>query len=436
MLNKPLLNQRMLPALLDLGLDERLNNSKASTSSGQSLLSRYKTACVNSQSSFGLVNQFLREAQDLMFDPGVRGVAESLSDYISQNRTSWALGTVCENIRRSQSSFNKLNLIAAQRAERLLEMDESEVNRYLRAGALKDVMYCAPIRSVVRQVLGSQDIVESTTQFRKSTPVSFVEESSNGLCWMIEGHLFELSPDGVLSELSENPGLSRLFFEMNSILRPVREGGISISKDPENPEKVLFEAEVLGQGKFSISENGQITRTTSEGSESFGISGFREWADMRVRGVSQNRKALVGQALENLARLAENTEQIVLLDQCAVYETLRGSRFLVIENDSELLAESLDGNSSGRWKVQDSGLNVLEFLRSKTNTELGEIYESSLRKSIEKADEAHAQEIRESLEQKTEADLRERISRLAEQYKNDPVRLAVLSRLGSQLAEL
>lgn len=423
-------------SLLNLGLDERLNNSRASTSSGQSLLGRYKTACVNGQVGFWLVNQFLKEARDLMYDPGIREVSESLSDYISQNKTSWALGTVCENIRQSQSSFNKLNLIAAQRAEKLLEMDEGDVNRYLRAGALKDVMYCAPIRSVVRQVLGRQDIVESTTQYRRSTPVSFVEKSSNGFCWMVEGHLFELGSDGSLRELSENPGLSQLFFEMNSILRSAREGGVSISKDPEDPEKVLFETEVLGQGRFSVDENGRITRITSEGSQSFDINGFREWSDMRVRGVSQNRKALVGQALENLARLAENTGYIVLLDQCAVYETLRGSRFLVVENGSELLAESLDGNSGGRWKVQDSGLNVLEFLRSKTNTELGEVYEGCLRKSIEEADETHAREIRENLEQMTESGLRERISRLAEQYKNDPVRLAVLSRLGSQLAEL
>ena len=155
-----------------------LNESAGQTQSGNDMLNKYKSFLMANNASCGLVNQFVKEAASLRFDNGVNAVLEQVSDYISSNKTSWALATACESINGNNASYNYLNRNAAKQVESLLEADEETVIKYIKAGALKNVMFCEAFRNIAKQVYADTPIVEATAEYTAVHPISLVENAA------------------------------------------------------------------------------------------------------------------------------------------------------------------------------------------------------------------------------------------------------------------
>ena len=88
-------------AKLDFGkiIAESIASNKTQT--GRELLEKYSAICMKSPVSCGLVNAFLKEAQNYMYDEAVYEAVVKINKPLNENKVSWALATACESIRGS-----------------------------------------------------------------------------------------------------------------------------------------------------------------------------------------------------------------------------------------------------------------------------------------------------------------------------------------------
>ena len=77
--------------LAELEFGSIINEVQAQTQTGAELINKYKAFLMANESTFALVNNFIKEAQNCRYDNGVNYILERLSDYINLNKTSWAL---------------------------------------------------------------------------------------------------------------------------------------------------------------------------------------------------------------------------------------------------------------------------------------------------------------------------------------------------------
>ena len=123
---------------------------------------------------------------------------------------------------------------------------------------------------------------------------------------------------------------------------------------------------------------------------------------------------------------------IDFLSVVSIYST-RNDKFVVIEGGTNLYATLIQSNHNQKWTINENAVDALSFIKSKTNVSLSDNYKSLV--------EAHLEQV--SIEEKAqmEADLKaqeiqgykDRIAALTEKFKNDPTKLAVLSKLAQEV---
>lgn len=411
----------MTPSVLvDLQFQELLSEATAQTASGQEVLSKYQSYLLNNPVNCNVVNSFMKESMGLAFDSGVKKVLNITTDYINENRISWMIATACENILENGNSRDYLNRNAANQAKKLLEQDEENVVKYIRAGALKNIMFCEAFRSIASEVFkNSTKIVEQCQDYTRFTPVSMVEEGVNGEHYfVVKGRLFERDNYGVIAESRDWNSVSDTFKMVESLLESnlvtIDEDNIYIKYNEQD---------------YTISEAGMI----KHGDKEMCVSEMREENQLYLRVANPKVKRTMDQVLEAIAVCAENYDSIVTLENVGIYST-KNSQFMVIESNENLIAESLQGIS--KWSVNENALKALDLIKSKTNVNLSEQYKSNIELAISEADRTSCKEIRKTLENNEILSVKERISLLTEKFKNDPAKLAVLSKLAEEVAEI
>lgn len=401
-----------------------LNESFGQTQSGNDMLNKYKSFLMANNATCGLVNQFVKEAAALRFDNGVNAVLEQVSDYISSNKTSWALATACESINSNGSNYNYLNRNAAKQVESLLEADEETVVKYIKAGALKNVMFCEAFRNIAKQVYADTPVVESTADYTVVHPISLVENAGDGFFFEVAGTVYKIDESKKVQEASWNE-VSNTFKTVSSLLES---------------NMVTFDQGTLtakiGNGEYTISEaDEKVTckRVGHNGIENLfeTAAELREHNNLVVAG-SINRN--IASALEALALTFENYKNITNLDNVAIYSTNR-DRFMVIESGADLYATLLQSNHNTKWTVNEGAVNTLSFIKSKTNVELGEVYNEAVKANMANVDEEERKRLEEEAKVNEKNGYKERIAALTEKFKNDPAKLAILSELAAKLAD-
>ena len=78
----------------------------------------------------------------------------------------------------------------------------------------------------------------------------------------------------------------------------------------------------------------------------------------------------------------------------------------------------------------------MNFIKKKTNVDLSEQYAEKIQNLIAEAEKKDAETLKESLRQNEIQLRREKIEKLTQQFKNDPVKLAVLSKAAADLSAL
>ena len=295
--------------LAELEFNDIINGSAARTQTGADLLNKYKTYLMTNDCSYGLVNSFVKEAQSCRYDNGVNRVLEEVLDYIDGNKTIWALATVCEGIKHNTNSKDYLKRSTLKYVEPLLELDESEVVKRIRTGALKNVMYCESFRTIAQQIYKEQPVVESCNDYVIAHPVSMIENVGDGHCFEVAGNLYKMDDNGDIMEAQWSE-VSNTFKTVSSLL----ESNIC-TIDSDTIEITA------GNAKYTIKEANTVTKNGKEGTQVFDIEQLCENNRLVLMTANPRYKNQLSAILEGIVLIAENYDNIVNLDNTSIFST-------------------------------------------------------------------------------------------------------------------
>lgn len=400
-----------------------ISGANAQTQTGAEMLNKYKAHVMANESSCALVNSFIKEASNCRYDNGVNETLSIVADYINQNKTSWALASACESINNNNKSYNYINRNAAKQVEKLLEMNEDDVVKYIKAGALKNVMFCESFRNIAKQVYKDNPMVEATADYTKVTPVSIIENVGDGVCFEVAGNLYKMGDDKTIQEANWNE-VSNTFKTVSSLLESnmVEVDSHTITVKAPN-------------ATYEISEADKVKKIGKEGANDFTIDQLRENNRLVLMTANPRHKNQLAGILETVALVCENYDSIANMDNVSIYTT-KNDKFVVIEAGVNLYATLLASNRHSKWTVNENAIEALSFIKSKTNVTLSDNYSKLVEEAVAVADEEEKTRIAEELKAQEQQSYKERIEALTEKFKNDPVKLAVLSKLAQELAEI
>ena len=373
--------------------------------------------------SYGLVNSFVKEAQSCRYDNGVNRVLEEVLDYIDGNKTIWALATVCEGIKYNTNSKDYLKRSTLKYVEPLLELDESEVVKRIRTGALKNVMYCESFRTIAQQIYKEQPVVESCNDYVIAHPVSMIENVGDGHCFEVAGNLYKMDDNGDIMEAQWSE-VSNTFKTVSSLL----ESNIC-TIDSDTIEITA------GNAKYTIKEANTVTKNGKEGTQVFDIEQLCENNRLVLMTANPRYKNQLSAILEGIVLIAENYDNIVNLDNTSIFST-KNDKFVVIESNSNIFATLLRSNHSAKWTINENAIDAVNFIKSKTNVPIEEKYKHTIANAMESRSEEDKVLIEESKKEEQIQSYRERIEALTEKFKDDPIKLAVISKLAQDVSNL
>lgn len=431
-----------------------IGESMAQTQTGAELLSKYKSFLLVNEASCSLINSFVKEASQYTYDNGVNEALTQVADYISDNKASWALASACEAINANTASHNYINRNAAKQVEKLLEMDEANVVKYVKSGALKNVMFCEAFRNIAKQIFKETPMVEATADYVVKHPVAFVENVGDGLCFAVEGKIYKIDDDKNITEAAANE-VSNTFRTISTILESanttIDEFGINV---------------VAGNSVYVISEAGKCDKCKLEKhgefegdklpvkdkdiepdpdktddkekkkkkavKESMTVAELREHNRLALMTCNPRHRNQFAALLEGIALIAENYDNIANMDNVSIYET-KNDRFIVIEGANTLYASLLASRRHPAWTINENAVDALSFIKTKTNVNISENYTDAVKNHLEKISETEQETIKQELHEQKVMSYKERIEALTEKFKNDPTKLAILSNIAQEL---
>lgn len=416
---------KVYKVLAGLDFPGKIFEAKATTALGGELINKYRTFVVANPATCGIVNNFIREARGLSYDSGVQAVVNQIAETLDANRYGWALASVCENIANSNSRGNYLQLRAIEQVEPMLEMKEDEIVSYIKSGALKSVMYVESFRNIAKSVYKEQPVVECTDQYTAVHPISLIVENEGTYFFHAGGYIFKTNENGIYE--SDRKEVSNDFLVIANML----ESGICKYNDGiismelmDRTYKVFEENEAT---KCTITKGDKITEYT--------VDQLRENNNYIISATPANLKAQYSAMLESFAKIVENYEHIAILNNVSIINN-NNDKFLVIENNNNAYAKMLRTNHSQPWEVKGDITKVVETVKKYTRLDITKLYEQAIGVAIEESKKEEGKKIQENL-METEIDKRkQKIAELTEKFKNDPTKLAMLSQVAQDLANL
>ena len=409
--------------LINADFDRIITEAHAQTQTGVELINKYEVYLMTNPVSCGVVNSFVREASQHAYDNGVNEALQEISTYITNHKASWALASACESILSNGSNHNMLNRNAAHQVEKLLEQDETQVVKYIRAGALKNVMFCEAFRNIAKSIYSERPIIEHKAEYTKVTPCSMVESVGDGYCFMVAGSLYKMDDAQHIQEADWSE-VSNTFKTISALL------GSNMTTVDES--KVNIE---LNGSKYTVESADKVVRTMGSDERTFTTEQFREYSRLQVLATNPRFRNEVARIMESIALLAENYDSVATLDNANIYTTA-SDQFVVIESGSDLYATLLASNHQAKWTINEDAIKALSFIKSKTNTELGEEYKTVVESAIEKETAEHKAEITQQLKENETQSIKDRICALTEKFAHDPAKLAVLAKLAAESQEI
>lgn len=427
------MNKVFLP-LANMDFANVLNEAKSSTATGEELLNKYRRVLLANESTCRLVNDFVREAQNVRYDDGVNHVLENVCEIINNNKVSWQLATVCESIYGNNASYNYLNRNAAKQTEDLLEgKSEEEVVKYIKAGALKNVMWCESIRQVVKSVYESTHTV-ITDEYAATKPVSYIEESDGNIFFEVCGHIYKINGENI--DEANSSEVSREFIECSQLV----ESGIA-QFDGDNLIVKVGNTEYVIE---SVNEGEECKtcckRKTKKGEEvkeqSFeNVDALREHNRLVVSSLQPQHRPSTARVLEQIAKCWENFNHFSILDNTQIILT-KNDKFLIIENKANAFAMSLGSNHTNAWKINTNIVETLDFIKSKTNIDIKKDYAKNIEEAFNNRSEEEKKQLQESIEKEALEARKKKVQELTEKFKDNPAKLAVLAEVAKELNEM
>ena len=424
--------------LTNLNFAELISKTEAITEAGKEMLKGYRGYCYANPVSCSLVNSFIAEASRYGFDTGLNNILESVNSFIKENNISWKLASACESISANNSTYNYINKIGVQQVEKLLEMNESEVVSYIKAGSLKNIQYIPEFRAICKEVYKTQVTEAQTVEYKVVNPISYVyeNEETKERFFKVNGAIFKIAEDKV--EMT-NECKDETFNRINSLLE-------SMGRDGET----LYYAYRGSRGDYRFEINESVNEETKETTTKLTFKNnsinetfedaikFREYCDNLSKVLPVNEKLQLMKVSNAIADVFENMGSIMLVDNCKLLTSMNAT-CAIIEGKNNVNLTVFNsitaGSSSNNYDYMVEALNNVIKV---AGVDLKGMYEDRINEDMKKLD-PQAQEIKEQLEANKEAQYairKKKIAMLAEQYKNDPVRIALLNKVAKDLALL
>lgn len=415
--------------LADMDFAKMLFEAKAQTQSGVQLLNNYQAHVMANPVTCAIINNFIKEAKSCLYDNGIQSVYKQVTDFIAEAQYSWLLASTCESIQNNSSSYNYLHRNAANQVEKLLEMKEDDVVRYIKAGALKNVMFVEGFRNIVKSIQNDMPIVESRVDYTNVHPISVTEKVENDVYFTVLGHLYKID-ENKHTELAEN--------DWNKVSNNFR---VIAQLLESNVVKFENETATFNCGNhfiYTITEQGKCTKTYGDNKKlELTVEQLREQNALYINTIPYAaQKQQLAQVLEGVAKICEQFDSIAVLNNIHIISTAN-DRVLLIENENNTASATLIAtNHSQKWSVTDNIYEVCNFVKKQTRADISESFKEKIEETISKVEQEEKQKIEESIKQDEIKARKEKIEQLTEKYKNDPTRLAVLSKIAQELSEL
>jgi len=410
--------------LAELDFCALLAEANAATATGANLINNYRVYCTGNPVNCNVINSFINEAKRQTYDSGINALLVKICNFINERQISWQIASVCEAIENDRNPKNYLARNAAHQATQLLEMQEDDVKKYIRAGALKNVQYIEQFRNITKAVLKeSMKYVSDDLSYTTTNPISYVESVEDGNIFRVYGKTFKMTSDGDVCECNFNDSK---FSYINALLESQY---VFLNED----DSLTIKYDDID---YTIKTQGVCERHSKNSTLTLETSTLREYNMASLQTVlpaARNQKAAM---LEAIALITENFDNIVKIDCAAIYQSADDS-FYVIEGKTKLYAELISStHASTRWSVNENAIETVKFIKDKTHVNLTEVYESMIDENIAEAEKAEKQHIVESLKSNEKKSFAQRIDALTEKFKDNPAVLRVIASVASEYAEL
>ena len=418
--------------LKDLNFAGKINECEAVTEAGKEMVKNYRGYLFTNPTTCGLVNGFVREAQKYSFDTGLTSILESVSSFIKENNISWKLATACESIEANPSTYNYIAKTGIETVGKLLEMNESDVKAYIKAGALKSIQYIPEFRAVCKEVYNSTIVEAYAPNYKVNNPVSYVMETEGARYFNVNGKTFKIAEGMVSEAVCDDVTFKRINMLLEAFTiadnKMVYEWNAGVKKYTvtifENEEKSCI----------SFSNNKELNETFED------IASFNEFCDNLSRTMVMNEKLNFMKITSAIAEVYAVSESVMVLDNVKLLESANGSTCAIIEAENNVnltVFKSINfGSSSQNYEY------VAEALKQVTRVsgiDLKVMYENRINEDVKKSNPEEYANIQEELNASKEAQMdirKKKIAMLAEAHKNDPAIIAVLNKAARDLALL
>lgn len=415
--------------LKNLNFASKINGTEAVTEAGKEMLQNYRGYIYSNPVTCGIVNGFVREAAKFSFDTGLVEILESVNSFIKENNISWQLASACESINANNSSYGYLSKLGLDQVDKLLEMNESEVVSYLKAGAMKNLTFIPEFRQILKNVYSSTISETRTPNYVVTTPISYVFISeSNDKYFNVLGKTYKEDADNNITEAVCD---DVKFKRVNSLLENFNKTDNSIYYEYKGTHGDV--------ARFTISEGG-LDFTKGDINEHFdNAADFSQYCNTVSKPMSMNEKINWMNVTSAIAEVFEANANIYAIDKANVLSTSTGTVCTIVEGKNVVLSVNRSVNAGTSSKSYDFMVEALNDVIKVSGIDLKGMYEARINEDCKNADPEKYNEIKEQLEADKEAAFaarRKKIALLAEQYKNDPVKITLLNKAAKDLAML
>lgn len=418
--------------LKDLNFAGKINECEAVTEAGKEMVRNYRGYLFTNPATCSLVNGFVREAQKYSFDTGLTSILESVSSFIKENNISWKLATACESIENNPSTYNYIAKTGIETVGKLLEMNESDVKTYIKAGALKSIQYIPEFRAICKEVYKSTITESYAPNYRVNNPVSYIYENEGARYFNVCNKTYKISEGAVSEAVCDDVTFKRI----NALLE-------SFSF---NDNKMMYEWNV-GVKKYTVTisenENKSVISFSNNKdlNENFeDVVSFNEFCDNLSRTMLMNEKLNFMKITSAISEVYAASDNVMVLDNVKLLESANGSTCAIIEAENNVnltVFKSINfGSSCQNYEY------VAEALKQVTRVsgiDLKVMYENRINEDVKKSNPTEYKNIQEELTASKEAQMdirKKKIAMLAEAHKNDPAIIAVLNKAARDLSLL
>lgn len=421
--------------LKDLDFVNKINQAEAVTEAGKEMLKTYRAYLYTNAPTCGIVNGFVLEAQRFSFDTGLVSILNSVQDYINENNISWKLASACESIASNPSSYSYIAKVGIETVSKLVEMKEQDVVSYIKAGSLKSVQYIPEFRAICKEVYNTAVNETRTPQYTLVSPISYCFEGENhDFYFNVLGKTFKIAESKKIYEATLD---DKNFKEINALLEGFGLDGDNITTSYRGVHgdiaTVTIKENAEGKSVLEFTKNG-------EGQLFEAADKFMEFANTQSKIMNVAEKMNWMRFAAVVSKVFENAENIRVVDNARVLTTVDGTIAAIIEGKENVnltVFRSLNaGTSSNEYQYM---AEALQNVMSICGIDLKSQYSERISEDCKKQDPDGFKKIQETLEAEKEAAMQARkkkIAVLAEQFKNDPVKIALLNKAAQDLAIL